>query len=161
LQAIYTEQIEAENEPLPVEVIRGHKVLEKRQGDSLRIAQLQLLMILLVDDNCDAIDLMTIVLEMEGHEVLVARDGKEGLLRARSGRPALIITDINMPNVDGIRMIKQLRKTKGLRGKPILAVTAYGMAYAEKAMKAGASRIIVKPFTPELLLKQVEELLWG
>src|SRR5918997_4060466 len=95
--------------------------------------------ILVVDDTVDTRELLHLYLTGEGFTVLIAADGGEGLYRSRADRPDLIITDINMPNLDGISMIRQLRAEAETARIPVIALTAYGREFTEGALLAGAN----------------------
>ena len=115
--------------------------------------------ILVVDDNVDTRDLLHLYLTKQGYDVIIAADGGEGLYRAKAGRPDLIITDMNMPGLDGREMIEQLREEPGLALIPIIALTAYGRGFTEQARKSGADAACEKPFEFEALIGRVRELL--
>ncbi len=115
--------------------------------------------ILVVEDTVDTRELLHLYLTNEGFTVILASDGGEGMYMAKSNRPDLIITDIHMPNLSGIDMIKQLREESELAGIPIIALTAYGKDYAEEAIGAGASETMHKPFEFDALIAMVNSLL--
>ncbi|MEK6324424.1 MAG: response regulator [Acidobacteriota bacterium] len=115
--------------------------------------------VLVVEDNSDARKLMKTILTLDRLDVVEARDGIEGLERARSESPDLIITDISMPRLSGGEMIRKLRATSEHKHVPILAITAQGMERAMEAIKAGASRALARPFENHLLLLFVHDLL--
>jgi DNA-binding response OmpR family regulator len=115
--------------------------------------------ILVVEDNLDSRDLVALLLEHEGYEVVVASDGYQGILAAASEELELIIVDLNMPHIDGVEMIKILRAGQQYRNLPILAITAFGMERAEQAVKAGADRTLAKPLDPDILFAEIKELL--
>src|SRR6185295_17808593 len=108
--------------------------------------------VLLVEDNSDARILMGEILKREQLEVVTAKDGIEGLEQATAELPDLIITDISMPRLSGREMIQKLRASPKHKHVPILAITAYGTDRAMEAIKAGASRALVRPFDNHLLL---------
>jgi CheY-like chemotaxis protein len=115
--------------------------------------------VLVVEDNSDARNLMKSILKQEQLDVVVAKDGIEGLERARAESPDLIITDISMPRLSGKEMIRRLRASPQHKHVPILAITAYGIDRAMEAIKAGASRALARPFENHLLLVFVKDLL--
>lgn len=115
--------------------------------------------ILVVDDNIDTRELLHLYLTQAGFTVMIAADGGEGLYRAKADRPNLIITDINMPNLDGMAMIKQLRAEPAFARTPIIALTAYGKDFTDEAISAGATATREKPFQFEELVAQVQALL--
>jgi CheY-like chemotaxis protein len=114
--------------------------------------------ILVVDDSVDTRDLLHLYLKTEGYTVFIAADGGEGLYRAKMDAPDLIITDINMPNLDGFGMIRELRATEQFAGIPIIALTAYGEEQLVKARQAGANEAITKPMKLEELVELVNSL---
>ena len=117
------------------------------------------LKILIVEDNADNRELMVIVLEFHGFTIVTAVNGREGLNVAGAEHPDLIITDINMPDLDGIEMIRLLREHVQLRTTPILVLTAYGDAEAENAIKAGADQAMTKPVQFASLMTSIQDLL--
>jgi CheY-like chemotaxis protein len=115
--------------------------------------------ILIVDDSDDTREMMAKLLELEAFTVLTAEDGNIGLKVAVEQHPNLIITDINMPNLNGIEMIKRLRTEPGLERVPIMAITAYGNGVAKEALEAGADRAATKPIQFSALIVEIRELL--
>src|SRR5258706_11620125 len=81
--------------------------------------------ILIIEDNIDTRDLLHLHLTTEGFTVVVAADGREGLYMAEAEHPDLIITDIDMPNIDGIELVKRLRSQSAFQNLPILVLTAF------------------------------------
>lgn len=116
--------------------------------------------ILVVDDSNDTREMMAKLLEMEAFTVITAEDGSAGLNIATAELPDLIITDINMPNLNGIEMIRQLRKRPGFESVPIMAITAYGNGVAKEALEAGADRAATKPVQFNALAVEIRELLF-
>jgi CheY-like chemotaxis protein len=115
--------------------------------------------ILVVDDSDDTREMMAKLLELESFTVVTAEDGRAGLHKAESERPDLIITDINMPHLNGIEMIKQLRNRPAFSGVPIMAITAYGSGVAAEALEAGADKATSKPIEFESLIEGIKQLL--
>ena len=115
--------------------------------------------ILVVDDNTDSRDLIHVLLTRMGFTVLDALDGRDGLYKAHAEHPDLIITDIGMPNLDGIGMIRELRAQSYFEDLPIVALTSYGQKQRDEAMKAGANLVLRKPSVFESLVDAVKELL--
>ena len=116
--------------------------------------------ILVVDDSNDTREMMVKLLELEAFTVVTAQDGSAGLNVAAAELPDLIITDINMPNLNGIEMIRQLRKRPGFGNVPIMAMTAYGNGVAKEALEAGADRATTKPVQFNALVVEIRELLF-
>jgi two-component system cell cycle response regulator DivK len=120
----------------------------------------ELPVILYVEDNRDNRVLVRRVLEAEGYRVLEAEDGLTGIEIARNKRPALILMDINLPEVDGFQVTVQLRALPELRDVPIIALTANVMkGDREKTLEAGCSGYIQKPIDIDLLPEQVAAFL--
>lgn len=119
--------------------------------------------IMIVDDSQTMIMSLKATLEMNGFRVESAYDGLQALNRLKSGlKPDLIITDINMPNMDGIEFIKNARMVSGLRFTPILALTTESQqAKRNEAKKAGATGWLVKPVAGPDLVKVIKQVLPG
>jgi len=115
--------------------------------------------ILVVEDNLDMRELVHLYLTREGFLVVTASDGREGLYLATAEQPDLIITDINMPGLDGLEMVKQLRLQPAFKDLPILVFTAFGIVERDNAIRAGATRAADKPMDFESLIDEVNELL--
>jgi CheY-like chemotaxis protein len=115
--------------------------------------------ILVVDDSDDTREMMAKLLEMESYSVVTAGDGQIGLEVAEAELPDLIITDIHMPNLNGIEMIRILREHPMLQSIPIMAITAYGSAVASEALQMGADYATSKPVEFETLIGGIKTLL--
>ena len=114
--------------------------------------------ILVVDDNTDSRDLLRKLLELEGYTVLTARDGSEGLDVISAERPDLVVTDVSMPNINGLSMIQAIRENQRSGNVPIVALTAY-TSLREKAIETGANRAMAKPFNYDSFLEHISQLL--
>jgi two-component system, chemotaxis family, chemotaxis protein CheY len=115
--------------------------------------------ILAVDDSSSVRQMVSFTLRKAGHEVVEAVDGKDGLGKSGSGKFDLIITDLNVPNMDGIQMIGAVRKLPGYSFVPILMLTTESQAEKKDAgRKAGATGWIVKPFNADQLIAAVQKL---
>ena len=115
--------------------------------------------ILTVDDSASIRQMVNFTLSKAGYEVVEAVDGQDGLGKTGGGKFDLIITDLNMPNMDGIQMITAVRKMPGCAFIPILMLTTESQAEKKDAgRKAGATGWIVKPFNPEQLLSVIQKL---
>jgi two-component system chemotaxis response regulator CheY len=117
--------------------------------------------ILAVDDSASMRQMVDLTLKSAGHEVISAVDGVDGLQKARDGAPVdLVITDVNMPNMDGITLVRELRRLPQYRGVPLLMLTTEaGAERKQEGRAAGATGWIVKPFDPERLLATVDKVL--
>jgi CheY-like chemotaxis protein len=114
--------------------------------------------LLIVEDNQDLRDLLGLFLQMHGFEVIAAEDGEAALQRIRQHLPDLIITDIGMPKLDGIGLIRELRQRPETRDIPVLVLTAY-LARSADALAAGATQAAHKPVHFEALLQLIQQLL--
>ncbi|RXJ89249.1 response regulator [Arcobacter sp. CECT 8983] len=117
--------------------------------------------LLIVDDSTMLRDMLNYALNEGGYtDVVEAIDGVDGLEKAKSSSFDLIITDVNMPNMDGLTLIGELRKLPEYASKPILVLTTERSDEMKaKGKAAGATGWIVKPFVPEQLLKAVNIVL--
>ena len=115
--------------------------------------------ILAVDDSVSIRKSITFILGQEGYEVVEAVDGNDALAKARAEKFDLVITDINMPGMDGIELIKNLRQEAGYKFTPLIALTTENqMSKMEEGKAAGATGWIVKPFVAEKLLAVVKKV---
>ncbi len=113
--------------------------------------------ILVVEDEVMLAQLMKDRLEFESYEIITAQDGKDGLLKAMSEKPALILTDLIMPEMDGNQMIKIIRASRDLGDIPIIAISARGTNKdIEQAKKDGVNDYLVKPFSYTELLRIIK-----
>lgn len=112
--------------------------------------------VLTVDDSKTMRDMVSFTLKGAGFEVLEAEDGVKALNLLNGAPVDLVITDINMPNMDGVTLVRQLRTKPAYKSTPILILTTEG-GEDKKAdgRAAGATGWIVKPFAPEKLLAVV------
>ncbi|HYP27517.1 MAG TPA: response regulator [Blastocatellia bacterium] len=101
--------------------------------------------ILLVEDDADTRYALSLLFEMEGFEVLSACDGQEAYLRALSDEPDLIVTDINMPKVSGLDLIRLVKEDGKLAGVPIVAMSAVEKQQLNRAKELGAVAVYQKP----------------
>jgi CheY-like chemotaxis protein len=101
--------------------------------------------ILLIEDNPDGRETLQALLELLGHRVEAAADGTEGVAKALTGRPEIIVTDIGLPGLDGYQVARQLRAALG-RSVFLIALTAYGQPEDRRlAAEAGFDVFLVKP----------------
>ena len=116
--------------------------------------------ILAVDDSASMRQMVSFTLNGAGHSVVEASDGVEALKMAKGGAVDLVISDVNMPNMDGISLIKELRQLPTYKFTPILMLTTESSMDKKMAGKsAGATGWIVKPFNPDQLLATVNKVL--
>jgi len=116
--------------------------------------------IMTVDDSTSVRQMVCFTLQEEGYTLIEACDGKDALSKINSAPLDLIITDLNMPNMNGIELIKQIRTDSTKKFIPIILLTTESQN--EKKMEgkaAGATGWIVKPFKPEQLLAVVKKVI--
>jgi two-component system chemotaxis response regulator CheY len=118
--------------------------------------------ILTVDDSTSIRQMVGFTLKQAGYTVLEADDGVKGLEVAKGNKVDLIITDLNMPNMNGMDLIRSLRQEMTYKFTPILMLTTESDDSKKmEGKQAGATGWIVKPFNPEQLLKVVSKVLPG
>ena len=116
--------------------------------------------ILTVDDSSTMRQMITFTLKGAGFDILEAGDGVEALEVAKGKKLSLIITDVNMPRMDGITLVQRLRALPEFKFTPILVLTTESDTSMKlKGKEAGATGWIVKPFSPEKLLDVVNKVL--
>ena len=115
--------------------------------------------ILIVDDDADQRDFLAVLLNLEGFEVALAQDGRQAIEQVQRDCPDLIISDIEMPHIDGITMVKVLRDLPECHDIPILTLSAYGSGNLKMAMRAGANQAMRKPVEIDSLIGTIHTLL--
>lgn len=116
--------------------------------------------ILIVDDSESIREVVSFTLENEGYNVLVGVDGKDALKFLDGRNIDLIITDLHMPEMDGIELIKNVRVMDAYKHIPILFLTTESQASKKmEAKEAGATGWIIKPFVPAKLLAALKKVL--
>jgi len=116
--------------------------------------------ILLVDDEPDILEIVSYNLSAEGYQVFTAKNGLEGIAKAKKKSPHLIILDVMMPEMDGIEACEVLRRTPGMENSIIVFLTARGEDYSQVAgYNVGADDYITKPIKPKVLVSKVKALL--
>lgn len=116
--------------------------------------------ILVVDDSISIRQSVRFILEQGGYTVYEAADGLEGLKRLGEQKVQLVITDVNMPNMDGLAMVRKIRETEGIKFLPILVLTTESQgSIVDEGKKAGATGWIVKPFNNEKLLETIKKVI--
>lgn len=115
--------------------------------------------ILIVDDSASLRQVVAITLRGAGYEVIEACDGKDALAKLTGQRVHLIISDVNMPNMDGITFLKEVKKQASYRFTPVIMLTTEGSDDKKKlGQEAGAKAWMVKPFQPQQMLAAVAKL---
>lgn len=116
--------------------------------------------ILVVDDSASMRQMVAFALTSSGFAVEEAEDGQVALARARGQRFNAVVTDVNMPNMDGITLIRELRQLPEYRFTPMLMLTTESAADKKSEGKAaGATGWLVKPFNPEQLVATIHKVL--
>lgn len=116
--------------------------------------------IMAVDDSASMLQMVSFTLKGAGYEVVEAADGVQALNLAKQKAVNLVITDVNMPNMDGITLIKELRALPTYKFTPLLMLTTESSPEKKQEGKAaGATGWIVKPFNPDQLLATVKKVL--
>ena len=123
--------------------------------------------ILVVDDDPDILDAITMILESQGYEVVTARDGVEGLANLKAEKPDLMILDLLMPKMDGFGVLKELREPRWseFRDVPILIQTAVREEASrrryelETGVELEVEDYIEIPISPDILIQRIEKLI--
>lgn len=117
-------------------------------------------LILTADDSSSVRQMVAFTLKGAGYSVIEAVDGNDALTKAKSGAVNMVLTDLNMPNMNGIELIKALRAEPKYKFIPIVMLTTESQNDRKQEGKsAGATGWIVKPFKPEQLLAVVKKVL--
>ncbi|HET7795366.1 MAG TPA: response regulator [Rhizobacter sp.] len=115
--------------------------------------------ILIVDDSSSVRQVVSISLRHAGYEVIEGVDGKDALSKLKGQKVHLIISDVNMPNMDGISLVKAVKQMPAYKFTPIVMLTTESQeAKKKEGQEAGAKAWIVKPFKPDQLLGVVQKL---
>jgi two-component system chemotaxis response regulator CheY len=114
--------------------------------------------VLIVDDSASMRQLVSFALRDAGYDVIDAINGKDAMNKLNGTKIEMVITDLNMPEMDGIEFIKQVRNNPGYKFTPIVMLTTESQeSRKQEGKQAGASGWIVKPFTPEQLIDIVKK----
>ena len=115
---------------------------------------------LVIEDNEDNMKLITFILEKAGYHTICAENGKAGIEMAIKESPDFILLDIQLPDMDGLEVLKVLRQS-GINGEiPIIAITSYAMSGDRKMMlKAGCSGYLEKPINPATVIAEIRQVL--
>jgi len=116
--------------------------------------------ILVVDDEKDLVETVSFRLQTAGFEVVPAYDGQDGLEKARSLKPDLIILDLMLPKMDGYKVCRLLKFDEKYKKIPIIMFTARAQdSDKQMGLEVGADAYITKPFEPQALLDKIKELI--
>jgi len=114
--------------------------------------------VLLIDDDASLLDVLSLSFEDAGHDVTCARDGVEGLAQIEAGRPDLVVSDVNMPGLDGFSLCRRLREAGN--GVPLILLTSRDHEVDEAlGLELGADDYVAKPFSTRVLLARVQALI--
>ena len=114
--------------------------------------------VLIVDDSASMRQLVAFALQDAGYDVISAVDGMDAMAKSGGAKISMVVTDLNMPQMDGLELIRQLRTKPAYRFTPIVMLTTESQeSKKQEGKKAGASGWIVKPFTPEQLIGVVKK----
>jgi DNA-binding response OmpR family regulator len=117
-------------------------------------------LVLVADDDPDILLLISLTLERDGYEVMLAKDGLSAFEAALERVPHLVVLDLMMPGIDGCEVTRRLRAEDTTKHVPIVIVTAFAEeSQAAKALEAGADAYMKKPFSPRELLAKTASLL--
>ena len=116
--------------------------------------------VLVVDDSKSIRQLISLTLQSEGYGVIEAVDGADALAKVGGGKVHLIICDVNMPNMDGISFVKEIKKSDDYKFIPVVMLTTESQEQKKlQGQEAGVKAWIVKPFQPDQLLHVVSRLI--
>ena len=115
--------------------------------------------IMVVDDSASLRQVVSIALKGAGYDVIEGCDGKDAIAKLSGKKVNLIISDVNMPNMDGITMVKEVKKLPDHRFTPIIMLTTESQDDKKReGQAAGAKAWVVKPFKPDQILQAVAKL---
>lgn len=116
-------------------------------------------LILVVEDDPSVQGFLSVLLEGEGYDVLVAQDGLEGLVLVELRHPSLVILDVMMPNVSGERVLRELKEDERLEPLPVLVVSGKHDVHEVFDPILGRENVFTKPFEPSVLVERINEVL--
>jgi CheY-like chemotaxis protein len=141
-----------------VEIWAFHRAERVKMDEANRV--LNELQVLIVDDNMPSTELMHILLSEQGAYVQKAETGKDALLRVAERRPQVLITDIEMPDMDGWSLIHSLKSRSATGDIPIIVVSAYdSVGFIKRAINLGCKDYIVKPINPTTFVLEIVDIL--
>lgn len=116
--------------------------------------------ILIVDDSASLRQVVGIALKGAGYDIIEACDGKDALSKLNGTKIHLVISDVNMPNMDGITFLKELKKLPNYKFTPVIMLTTESQAEKKsEGQAAGAKAWVIKPFQPQTMLAAVAKLI--
>ncbi len=115
--------------------------------------------VLIIEDNDDNMALITFILEKNGYATIMAENGQQGMTLADTHRPAFIILDIQLPDMNGLEVLKGIRNSEANGDIPIIAMTSYAMSGdKERLLREGCNGYIEKPIDPAKVMDQIREI---
>ena len=138
-------------------------VSPRRQGGRCRYDRgVGKLTVLVIDDDPVILELLRVNFEIEGFDVICAKDGEEGLLRAQNDHPDVVISDIMMPRRDGLQLLADLKGGQSTQDLPVILLSAKAQkTEVQQGLDMGADDYITKPFAPDELIDTVRRLASG
>jgi two-component system alkaline phosphatase synthesis response regulator PhoP len=117
--------------------------------------------VLVVDDEIHIVHVVTIKLKNNGYEVITASNGDEALKLACSEKPDVIVTDYQMPVMNGMQFVEKVRQDQNIKDTPVIMLTARSFAIEKKQQEElGINRLLSKPFSPKELLMDIEDIVY-
>lgn len=115
---------------------------------------------LVIEDNEDNMRLITFLLEKNGYSTLWAENGRKGIELVQKEKPDFILLDIQLPDIEGLEVLKEIRSLKEIAEIPVIAVTSFAMSGdREKLLNAGCNGYIEKPVDPFIVIKQIKKII--
>ena len=116
--------------------------------------------VLIVEDNENNMELISFIIEANGAQIIQAVNGLSGVEMALNEKPDYIILDIQLPDIDGLEVLKRIRASGEGKNIPVIAMTSYAMAGdRERMIAAGCNGYIEKPIDPERVIGQIQKIL--
>lgn len=115
--------------------------------------------VLVIEDNADNMKLITFILEKNGYSTIRAENGTTGIELALKEKPDFVLLDIQLPDMDGLEVLKAVRKSEIDGGIPVIAITSYAMSGdRERLIEAGCNGYLEKPIDPVTVMSQIREI---
>ncbi|MDQ9168791.1 response regulator [Oxalobacteraceae bacterium R-40] len=133
-----------------------HQAVPDAQESNAQASQDSKRKILIVDDNADALEMFTLLLQAHGYDTVSASDAESAIAATHAYRPDVIVMDVGLPGASGYEVVATLRKEDTFRNTRIVAVTGYGQSHdRQRALEAGYDRHLVKPVSFSALLEAI------
>jgi CheY-like chemotaxis protein len=114
--------------------------------------------ILVVDDDADTLSMLKLALHSQGQDVVTSSNAKVALRLLKSWKPDVLVTDLMMPDLDGVSLIKEVKSQPALAKMPVVVISGYTEEHGERALEAGAAVVIPKPVELNELLAAIFKL---